>query len=589
MVPEGSQLTGQYSFLGVALSIVIAALGSYVALDLADQVAASRGHVRRAWWTGTLAMGIAIWSMHYTGMLAFHLPIPVRYHVPTTLLSFCIAVLGSAVGLHLVIREQFRWSKTTIAALFNGAGIVGLHFTSMASMRAGAVHRYDPGFVLLSVVIAVAGSLLSFWLTFGLRETTWSLTWKKVASALAMGMAAISGMHYAAMAGTKFFAAAPHHSFLHTVDISPLGIAGVVVVTVMVLAFMLFSAVMVQRVERAAESLILLDAIPQQIWSGPPDGTLDYCNERWRAYSGLGLEEIQGDGWRRMLHPDDQERVLTAWHTSVTEGTPYEQEERHRRADGTYRWFLARGIPFRDARGRIIRWYGTNTDIEDRKQAEEELRRLSGQLLRLQDEERRKIARDLHDSTAHQLVLLAASLQQLQTSIPTLSSKTERLFSEAEDFAAQALREVRTLSYLLYPPMLDESGLEDAISDYVEGYSKRSGVHVDVQVSPNLGRLGRDTEMALFRVVQESLTNVHLHSGSRRAWIRLDRMRDSVILEIKDEGDTGRNPETRRSVTPGVGILSMRERVTQMAGHLDIESSSAGTTIRATIPINDKR
>ena len=91
-------------------------------------------------------MGIAIWSMHYTGMLAFHLPIPVRYHVPTTLLSFCIAVLGSAVGLHLVIREQFRWSKTTIAALFNGAGIVGLHFTSMASTRAAAVHQYDPVF-----------------------------------------------------------------------------------------------------------------------------------------------------------------------------------------------------------------------------------------------------------------------------------------------------------------------------------------------------------------------------------------------------------------------------------------------------------
>ena len=146
-----------------------------------------------------------------------------------------------------------------------------------------------------------------------------------------------------------------------------------------------------------------------------------------------------------------------------------------------------------------------------------------------------------------------------------------------------------SLSYLLHPPLLDESGLEDAISHYVEGYSKRSGVQVDVQVSPNLGRLGRDTEMALFRVVQESLTNVQLHSGSRRAWIRLDRVRDFVILEIKDEGDTGRNPETRRNVIPGVGILSMRERVTQLAGHLDIESTSAGTTIRATIPVNDKK
>src|SRR6202023_2525630 len=95
----------------------------------------------------------------------------------------------------------------------------------------------------------------------------------------------------------------------------------------------------------------LIDAIPQQIWTGPPDGTLDYCNERWRSYMGQGIEELGGDGWQRMLHPDDREEVLKAWHTSVTNGTPYEQEERHRSADGAYRWFLARGLPLRDAEG----------------------------------------------------------------------------------------------------------------------------------------------------------------------------------------------------------------------------------------------
>ncbi|HXN92988.1 MAG TPA: PAS domain-containing protein, partial [Candidatus Acidoferrales bacterium] len=148
------------------------------------------------------------------------------------------------------------------------------------------------------------------------------------------------------------------------------------------------------RKQAESRSRTLLDAIPQQIWSGPPDGTLDYCNERWRSYMGLGLEELQGAGWQSILHPDDRERVLKAWQESVTYGTTYEQEERHRGADGTYRWFLARGVPLRDAEGRIVRWYGTNTDIEDRKRAEDELRRLSGQLLRLQDEERRRIARD---------------------------------------------------------------------------------------------------------------------------------------------------------------------------------------------------
>src|ERR1700720_3351023 len=111
------------------------------------------------------------------------------------------------------------------------------------------------------------------------------------------------------------------------------------------------------------QSRALIDAIPHQIWSGPPDGTIDYCNERWRSYMGLELEDLQGNGWRTMLHPDDRDRVLKAWDESVANGTPYEQEERHRGADGTYRWFLSRGLPLRDVEGRIVRWYGTNTDI----------------------------------------------------------------------------------------------------------------------------------------------------------------------------------------------------------------------------------
>src|SRR5712692_2682338 len=124
------------------------------------------------------------------------------------------------------------------------------------------------------------------------------------------------------------------------------------------------------------------------------------CN----SFMGLGLQELQGEGWQSMLHPDDRERVLKAWHESVANGTPYEQEERHRGADGRYRWFLSRGVPLRDDEGRILRWYGTNTDIEDRKQTEEELLHLSGLLVRLQDEERRRIARDLHATTGQNLV-----------------------------------------------------------------------------------------------------------------------------------------------------------------------------------------
>jgi PAS domain S-box-containing protein len=130
-----------------------------------------------------------------------------------------------------------------------------------------------------------------------------------------------------------------------------------------------------ERLRAANEHLQkVLDTIPVQIWSGPADGTLDYCNRRWRDFSGLGAQEIRGDGWQQMLHPDDRERVVESWCKSVAEGTPYEREERHRAADGSYVWFLCRGLPLRDPEGRILRWYGANTNIEDRKRAEEALR-----------------------------------------------------------------------------------------------------------------------------------------------------------------------------------------------------------------------
>ncbi|PYU32761.1 MAG: hypothetical protein DMG28_10525 [Acidobacteria bacterium] len=333
------------------------------------------------------------------------------------------------------------------------------------------------------------------------------------------------------------------------------------------------------------QSRALINAIPQQIWSGPPDGTIDYCNDRWRSDTGLGLEELRGDGWQTMLHPEDRDRVLRAWHESVLNGTPYEQEERHRGVDGTYRWFLARGVPLRDGQGRIVRWYGTNTDIEDRKHAEEELRRLSGQLLQSQDEERRRIARELHDSTGQDLVALATMLGQLRGSIPSVERKSRRLLSECKVLADRCIREVRTLSYLLHPPMLDEGGLEDAIRDYVDGFTKRSGIQVELEVSPRFGRMKPDVELALFRVVQESLTNIQRHSGSLQAKIRIDRNADDVTLEVSDKGRG--ISDSRFPSGVGVGIPSMHERVKQIGGRLDVDSSSRGTTVRVTIPVND--
>jgi PAS domain S-box-containing protein len=228
-------------------------------------------------------------------------------------------------------------------------------------------------------------------------------------------------------------------------------------------------------------------------------------------------------------------------------------------------------------------------DITERKRAEEQLRRLSGQLLRSQDEERRSIARDLHDSTGQNLVVLATSLAQLQASIPPTSRKSRKLVSESQALADQCIREVRTLSYLLHPPMLEEAGLEDAICLYAEGFTKRSGIQVHLEVSPQLGRLERDVELTLFRVVQESLTNIRRHSGSLQAKIRISRDPAKITLEISDRGSgISENQQNGRSLRGlGVGIASMQERVKLIGGRLDIESSCCGTMVQVTVRSNE--
>jgi PAS domain S-box-containing protein len=227
-------------------------------------------------------------------------------------------------------------------------------------------------------------------------------------------------------------------------------------------------------------------------------------------------------------------------------------------------------------------------DITDQKRVEEEFKRLSGQLLLSQDEERRRIACDLHDATGQDLVALATMLGRLRAFLPSKDRKSRRFLSECKTLANECIREVRTLSYVLHPPVLDQEGLEDAIRDYALGFAIRSGIQVELELSPRLERLSREVELSLFRVVQESLTNVQRHSGSRQARIRIQCDSD-LTLEISDDGPEASACVPRGNEKPrfkfGVGIPSMRERVNLIGGRLDIDSTNKGTTIRVRIPL----
>jgi PAS domain S-box-containing protein len=225
-------------------------------------------------------------------------------------------------------------------------------------------------------------------------------------------------------------------------------------------------------------------------------------------------------------------------------------------------------------------------DISYRKAIETSARHLSARLLHLQDEERRRISRELHDSVGQIVVALIMNLSQLRESSAT-SPHLERLFSDSDTLVQELSRDLRTMSHLLHPPLLDEVGLASALEWYVDGFAQRSGIPTTLELVPqDFGRLNSDCEIAVFRIVQECLTNVHRHSGSADAAVRLSRSGTEVRLEVQDRGK-GIPPEKQFASlgSIGVGLSGMRERVVQLGGKMDIHSD-AGTKVVATLPLS---
>jgi signal transduction histidine kinase len=219
-------------------------------------------------------------------------------------------------------------------------------------------------------------------------------------------------------------------------------------------------------------------------------------------------------------------------------------------------------------------------------------RKLAGSVLRAQDEERRRIARELHDSTGQNLVVATLLLRKLQGSLPASGSASAAQLSE---LLQRSIADLRTTSYLLHPPLLDEAGLSLALRSYIEGFSARSGIDVDIDLSDSFERLPGDIELALFRVAQEALTNVSRHSDSKRAHIRIRRRQTldgpSIVMTIENNcGAAAQAISLLVKPAPvgpahGVGLASMRERLHQIGGHLEFLSGGGATLVRATVPL----
>jgi signal transduction histidine kinase len=269
------------------------------------------------------------------------------------------------------------------------------------------------------------------------------------------------------------------------------------------------------------------------------------------------------------------------------DGPGGETEIRLRAKDGAYRWFLMRARVGRDADGRRTRCFGTITDIDALKRTERELRAVSGQLMRTQDDERRRIAREIHDSTLQDLVGISLTVEQIGRGALS-AHEVETAIDEIRTTIARSSRDLRTLSYLLHPPLLDELGLPAAIRWFTQGFEKRSAIRITTRLPETMDRLPDEIATALFRVVQEGLANVYRHSGSRDAVVALDQTPGSIELEIIDYGSGLGCPAAARDATPpvalGVGIPGMRLRLQQIGGTLDISTGTGGTTLRASVP-----
>jgi PAS domain S-box-containing protein len=349
-----------------------------------------------------------------------------------------------------------------------------------------------------------------------------------------------------------------------------------------------------------------LDAIvktaPDIIFSRRADGTRDYISDRFYEYTGSLPDSARGLGWLDYVHPEDKEASLAQWALCVESGENYECEYRLRGRDSQYRWFRVRAVPIRDQTNRIARWYGTCSDIHDSKLVEHAmresavelerkvdertaaLRRLSNRLMTMQDDERRRIARELHDGLGQEMVALKMLLDGI---VHTPSSLPEYM-GQATSVIDRATQQIRTLSYLLHPPLLDEVGLLSALRWYLGGLTQRSGIETTLEVNPtDFPRLALELETAMFRIIQEALTNVFRHSGARQAWISLTQREGRVTVKVRDNGKGLADGIVElRSSSPGVGIRGMSERAKELGGHLLVTSAHPGTIVEVTVPVS---
>jgi PAS domain S-box-containing protein len=345
-----------------------------------------------------------------------------------------------------------------------------------------------------------------------------------------------------------------------------------------------------QAQEAQSRLAAIVESSEDAIVSKDLDGIIINWNKAAERIFGYAAEEAIGQHITLIVPPDrlNEEADILA---SLRRGERIDHFETVRkRKDGTLFDISVTISPVKDAQGRVIGASKVARDVTERKRLALLLQEaeLSGRLLQLQDEERRRIARELHDGAGQLLAALSMNISAISTEESRLSLGVARNVEESRSLIDQAVSEIRTISYLLHPPLLDEVGLISALNEYVNGFGERSNIRVRLDLPSDLERLPRDVELSIFRIVQECLTNVHRHSGSATATVHLSRGPGEIQLQVSDQGQ-GINREIQDKFltgkSSGVGLRGMRERIRQLGGRMQIQSSGNGTSVIVVLPI----
>lgn len=333
----------------------------------------------------------------------------------------------------------------------------------------------------------------------------------------------------------------------------------------------------------------LLDLAREAILFVDASGKIVFWNQGaeqlygWKAVQARGRSPVE-------LLQTELPRSLPQIHNILRHEPCWDAELKQTTRQGVRITVASRWALWRDPSGIPLGYFQLDSDITRRKQVEQELRVLSGRLLTIRDEERRRWARELHDSVGQLLVGVTMNLSLLERQLAPTPAKMKFL-GECSRLTAEALREIRTISYLLHPPMLDEVGLASALRWYVNGFSERSQIKVSLETPEALGRYRRELEIAVFRIVQEALSNVHRHSKSESAQITVTASPRQLRLKVEDHGKGMSLPifglEKDDDNIPGVGISGIRERVRQLGGQMQIRSGEWGTVLEVFFPVGE--